>query len=173
MGTLVSTIVGSFFGTILAVLTYLVLTGQQHRVRQSILNFFGMIEGYGTYSPKHRAAVNDPTSSRYEFPHQRNNSRRPARKNNRINQVAVYPASGAPTISGRPSRLPSMPLGAGSPLGTSNPGFAATAYEASMWDEPQPANAAFGSALLDDMMPNPSITPVRHFGAGSRVPVDS
>lgn len=178
MGSLVSTILGSFLGSVMAILVYLVLTGQQHRIRSSLLALLRGVEGYGTYPPGARAAVNDRSGADYEFPMQRNNARRPARENNRTRRDAIYPVSRTPsvlpTISGQPSKLPSIPTGAGSPLGTSSPVFAATAYESSIWEDPQPANASFGSALLDDMMPNPSVSPVRRFSPSvSRVPVDS
>lgn len=165
MTSFVQLVLGSFFGTVLALVAYLVVTGKQYAVRQAIVDLLAF-ESYGTYSPKDRKMVNDPEDSRYEYPMQRNNARRPARSNNRIYDQAMYPASGPPT-----AHLAGMP---GAALGTASPQFAATGFDEGIWDDPQPANVAFGSRLLDDLTPNPSIMPVRRVDQrSSRVPIDS
>lgn len=167
---LVLNIVTAWIGALLALITFQFLTGEKNKGKGAIAKFFGATEKYGTWSPVDLARVNDPEDAAYEFPLQRNDARRPARKNNRTRRV-VYPQSGAPSM------LPSAPMSS-----TAAPnGEGAQAFDQRGWGE-SPGAAAFDGALLSDLLPSQTAAPVRSMqdlygqqlsGRASRVPIDS
>lgn len=164
-------IFASALGALIALVVYNALAGKKE-TRGVLARLFGGLEKYGTYSPVQLRRINEPRDALYEFPEQRNDGRRPARKNNRI-LPAVFPTSGSP------SALPTAPMSTSRVPG----GPFAAAYEPDVWNEAR--GLAFGNddqTLLDDLLPSETAKPVVTFanyydaqleGRASRVPVDS
>ena len=160
-----------FIGALLALIAFEFLMGRGKGAHSALGKLFGGVEKYGTFSPGAIARANDPSDSMYEFPLQSNNGRRPARVNNRTLQNAVYPSSGAPSM------LPSAPTSVTRP---GKPDVTA-AYDESIWSGITPGDMSSNLALLDDLLPSATASPVatldsyasQFAGRASRVPIDS
>ena len=173
MSKILKSIAITWFGALLALITFAFLTGQVGKGKGALGKLLGGFESYGSFPPGDIARANDPADSMYEFPLQSNNARRPARSNNRTLQNVRYP------ISGAPSMLPVAPMSV--PVTTTPGAPSAAAYEPNIWSNIRPGDTAFGGALLDDLLPSHTAAPVRTLdgyakifgGRESATPLDS